>query len=112
MVKSSSNVFLFLGEDDFSLRKKIDSWKDDFTKKYSSNAITTLDSEDLSENEIIETLKQAVSPSLFASKKLIILKDCLPSSAVQVKLADFVLNLIEQIPQDYFLIFWQQQIKK
>jgi DNA polymerase III subunit delta len=109
MANSSSNVFLFFGEDDFSLRKKIEFWKDDFAKKYTVNAIAILDSADLSTDELIGKLKEIASPSLFSSKKLIILKDCLPTTAAQSKLADFILGLTEHLSKDFFLIFWQQQ---
>jgi DNA polymerase III delta subunit len=105
----SSNVFLFFGEDEFSLKRKVDHWKAEFAKKYSANSITIIEAADLSESAIIEGLKTDFSPSLFASKKLIVIKDALPTKATQSLLADFLLSAIDTIPKDFFVIFWQNQ---
>lgn len=107
--QESKNIFLFYGEDDFSLRRKIDRWKEEFAKKYSSQAITVIEAGELSEVAIIEQLKTHLSPSLFASKKLVIVKDGTPRKAEQAQLAEFLLNTIENIPKDFFVIFWQSQ---
>ena len=68
-----SNVYLFYGEDDFSLRRKIDFWKTEFAKKYGSSSISLVDGENLSESELISQLQTNLAPSLFSSKKLIII---------------------------------------
>ena len=39
----SANLFLFYGEDDFSLKRKLDHWKVEFAKKYSPQAVIFLD---------------------------------------------------------------------
>ena len=103
----SSNIFLFSGEDDFSLRRKIDFWKAEFAKKYTSQAISFIESESISEIELIKRLENLLAPSLFTTKKLIILKDILPKKADQEKLNEFLLALPERTSKDYFLIFWQ-----
>lgn len=104
---ASSQIYLFHGEDDFSLRQKIHRWKEEFAKKYSANAITTLSREDRAENEMIKMLDAVVAPSLFSSKKLIIAKDFLPSKASESKLGEFLLDLIPKINSDTFLVFWE-----
>jgi DNA polymerase III delta subunit len=103
----SSNIFLFHGEDNFSLQRKVDHWKTEFAKKYSPNAITVIEAENSGEVEIIKSLQTHLSPSLFASKKLIIVRDGLPSKATQTQLAEFLLNTLDNIPKDFFVIFWQ-----
>ncbi|MBX4187135.1 MAG: hypothetical protein KW802_02675 [Candidatus Doudnabacteria bacterium] len=105
----SSNIFLFHGEDDFSLRRKIDHWKIEFAKKYSTAAISVIQAGEMSETETIQKLQQDLSPSLFASKKLIIVRDGLPTKASQTLLADYLLNNLDNIPKDFFVIFWQSQ---
>ncbi len=104
-----SNIFLFYGEDSFSLQRKIDHWKKEFAKKYSQTSIVQIDASQISETEIIKSLQTHFSPSLFASKKLIIIRDGLPSKASQTQLPEFVLNVLDSIPKDFFVIFWQSQ---
>ncbi|MBI2607894.1 MAG: hypothetical protein HYW51_03650 [Candidatus Doudnabacteria bacterium] len=107
MSQSSSNVFLFFGEDDFSLQKKITHWKAEFAKKYSGNSITLIDVQELSEQELSKKLEEVFTPSLFSSKKLIVAKDILPSKAAQEQFGLKLIAFIERLPQEYFLIFWQ-----
>src|SRR2546426_4428742 len=103
----SSNIYLFFGEDDFSLRRKIDHWKAEFTKKFGPAGVIFFDSQNLSEIELIEKIRTELSPSLFAAKKLIIIRDALPKKAEQKNLSEFFLDLSNLAPKDYFLIFWE-----
>ncbi|MBX4191392.1 MAG: hypothetical protein KW804_01175 [Candidatus Doudnabacteria bacterium] len=104
-----SNIFLFHGEDDFSLRRKIEHWKTEFAKKYSASAVTIINAGEMQELEIIQKLQADLSPSLFTSKKLIIVRDGLPAKAAQTQLADYLLTIIESVSKDFFVIFWQSQ---
>src|SRR3990167_8055922 len=104
---NKSNAYLFYGEDDFSIARKAKFWKDEFTKKFSGNAITELDGEKLSEPELISKFKEALTPSLFASKKLILVKNGLPAKASSEALLELVLKAISDLPKDYFLVFCQ-----
>ncbi len=103
---SSDQIFLFTGEDDFSLKRRLDFWKEEFAKKYPHGQILVFDAENL-ENQSLSHLEEAVSPSLFSDKKLIILKNYLPTKATDADFAEKLLGLLEKIPQDLFLIFWQ-----
>ncbi|MBX4204992.1 MAG: hypothetical protein KW788_02255 [Candidatus Doudnabacteria bacterium] len=109
---SSKNVFLFYGEDDFSLRQKVNLWKEEFTKKFSQAGVITLTSDGLSELDMAKKLEEALSPSLFSSKKLIIARNFLPAKASQELLISSLEKLIQNIPSDYFLVFWQDHIDK
>jgi DNA polymerase III delta subunit len=104
---SKSNIFLFFGEDDFSLRRKIDHWKVEFAKKFGPAGVIFFDAQNLGELELMEKLRTELSPSLFAAKKLIIVRDALPKKAEQKDLAEFFLELPNLAPKDYFLIFWE-----
>lgn len=107
MTKTSNNIYLFYGGDDFSLRRKIDRWKEEFAKKYSGQAISFLDGEGLDETSLIRKLQSILAPSLFATKKLIVIRDCLPKKADQEKLTAFLLDLPSQVSKGDFVIFWQ-----
>src|SRR4051812_6913362 len=96
----SSNIYLFFGEDNFSLQRKVNHWKNEFAKKYTNAAVTVIEATELAETEIIKNLQTHLSPSLFASKKLIVVRDGLPSKATQTQLADFLLNSLDNIPKD------------
>lgn len=99
--ETKSNIYLFYGEDDFSLRRKIEHWKAEFAKKYSAQAITFLDGSQLAEVDLIKQLETQLAPSLFSSKKLIILRDALPN--------DYCLTLPGKVPADFFIVFWQSK---
>jgi DNA polymerase III subunit delta len=107
MTKSSSNVFLFFGEDDFSIRQKLDHWKAEFAKKYSRDSIVQLDATEIVETDLFKRLGEVFAPSLFSSQKLIVVKDIFPTKATQEILGDKLLDLINSLSQDHFLIFWQ-----
>ncbi|HYC79498.1 MAG TPA: hypothetical protein VEC17_00545 [Candidatus Binatia bacterium] len=100
-------TYIFHGEDDFSLRRKLDTWKREFAKKFSADAIVHLERGDQSENEMVGLLEQALSPSLFASRKLVIAKDFFPQKAAETKLGDYLVSKIQSMPKDYFLVLWQ-----
>ncbi|MGE5298353.1 MAG: DNA polymerase III subunit delta [Acidobacteriaceae bacterium] len=104
--KPQSQFYIFLGEDDFSLRRKIDRWKEEFKKKFSADAVVVIDGSELSESEIVSKLKAASSPSLFSSKKLIIAKDCFPTKASQEQLGETVLALARENNKDNFYVFF------
>src|SRR5262245_41480147 len=102
-----SNIYLFYGEDDFSLRRKIDKWKEEFAKKYSALAISFFDGAELSEFALIQRLQEQLAPSLFSTKRLIIIRDGLPKKADQESLIEFLLELPGKAPKDFFVVFWQ-----
>lgn len=99
----SFNAFLFTGEDDFGIKRRIDVWKKEFAKKYSANAIIILDNNFVGP-ELINKLQEAVAPSLFSSKKLVIARDILPGSE---NLQQAILELLGHWPQNCFLVFSQ-----
>jgi DNA polymerase III subunit delta len=105
--KQPAQAYIFFGEDDFSMRRKIDIWKKEFAKKYSMESVAVLERGENSEDEMIKLLEQNLSPSLFSNRKLVIAKDFLPSKAAETKLSDFLLSKLPTLPKDYFVIIWQ-----
>ena len=112
MTKSSSNIYIFYGEDDFSLRKRVSLWKTEFAKKYSPTSIVELTSDNLSEIELGKKFEEVLTPSLFSSKKLIIARNCLPTKAAQTHLIETLGRILKNIPSDYFLVFWQDALDR
>lgn len=107
MTNPKSQIYLFYGEDDFSLRRKLDKWKEEFAQKYSPLAISFFDGTELPEAELIKRLQDQLAPSLFSSKKLIIIRDGLPKKTDQENLINFLLDLPLMVPKDFFVVFWQ-----
>ncbi len=106
-IKPANNIYLFYGEDEFSLRRKIDKWKEEFAKKFSPLAISFFDGGELPETELIKRLQDQLAPSLFSAKRLIIIRDGLPKKADQENLINFLLELPPKVPKDFFVVFWQ-----
>jgi DNA polymerase III delta subunit len=112
MTKSSSSIYLFHGEDDFSLRQKINVWKQEFIKKYTASGIVQISGDSLSEHDTKKKLEEVLAPSLFSSKKLIVARNCLPTKANQEVLIETISQLLKSIPSDFFLIFWQDSLDR
>jgi DNA polymerase-3 subunit delta len=109
---SSKNVFIFFGEDDFSLRQKINVWKLEFTKKFSASGVVVLSSDGLGESDMAKKLEEVLTPSLFSTKKLIVARNFLPAKANQEILIESLNKLLQNIPADFFLIFWQDSLDR
>ncbi|MBI4049556.1 MAG: hypothetical protein HY395_01940 [Candidatus Doudnabacteria bacterium] len=106
----SSNIFLFWGEDDFSIKRKVNFWKQEFAKKYPQSSALLLDGEAIAPAELSKKLEEALTPSLFSEKKLIICRNCFPTKASDQDLAESIIKIISALPPDYFLVF--EQTKK
>jgi DNA polymerase-3 subunit delta len=105
---AKKNVYLFFGNDQFSLKQKLDFWKKEFSKKYSNQAITEIYPESGEElSSVLLKLSQSVSSSLFATKRLVIAKDIFPSKATQEDYALSLSSILENISPDVVLVFWQ-----
>jgi DNA polymerase III delta subunit len=109
---SSKNVFIFFGEDDFGLRQKINVWKDEFAKKFSAAGVVAMASDGLSEPDLAKKLGEVLAPSLFSTKKLVIARNFLPSKSSQEILINSLNKLLQNIPADYFLVFWQDSLDR
>jgi DNA polymerase III subunit delta len=105
--KQPAQAYIFFGEDDFSLRRKLDTWKREYAKKFSAESIVQLERGERGESELISLLDQALSPSLFSTRKLVIARDFMPAKAAESKLGEYLLAKIAALPKDYFLILWQ-----
>jgi DNA polymerase III subunit delta len=102
---AQSQVYIFYGEDDFSLTKKIERWKQEFSKKFGPSSVTVINGDGSTEQDIVAAINQASAPSLFASKKLILCKDALPKKAGQETLMETILKLIAANDPNNFIVF-------
>lgn len=88
--KNKKNIHLFFGEDDFTIAGEIKKAKENFAKKFSSVEIAEIDwnNESLSEGEKMARLQDGLmANSLFASDKLLVLKNILFSKNKKLKMA-------------------------
>jgi|GEM_PF-2547349 len=105
--KQPAQAYIFFGEDDFSLRRKVSTWKREFAKKFSAESVVVLERGDGNESDMIGQLDQALSPSLFSAQKLVIAKDFLPAKAAETRLGEYLLSRVGVLPKGFFLILWQ-----
>lgn len=110
--KTSSPVYIFYGEDDFSLFKKVERWKEEFAKKFGASGVVVIDASTCSEADLIDKLNQVRAPSLFANKKLVIVKDGLPSKASQEEVGELILKIISDKTLTDFFVFYSSKIDK
>lgn len=106
------NIYIFYGEDDFSLRQKVNLWKAEFAKKYTASSIINIDGTQLSEQDLSKKMEEILTPSLFSTKKLIIAQNCLPAKSSQEILIESLKKIISSLPSDYFLVFAQSSIDR
>lgn len=104
---NKSNIYLFHGDDDFSIKRKVDFWKAEFAKKYSQSSVVVLDGQEADRSALIRKIDEALAPSLFSDKKLIVCRNCFPTKAGEEALAASISKLITSLPAGYFLVFEQ-----
>jgi len=98
-------VYLFFGEDRYSLNQKLKFWQDEFVKKYGENALEisygeSLDPADFATN--LETIP------FLSEKRLIIIKDFLDLAKAEKQKQ--VAAAIENTPDFCILIFHENEI--
>ncbi|MBI4054167.1 MAG: hypothetical protein HY397_02455 [Candidatus Doudnabacteria bacterium] len=110
-IKASSKprIFLFHGEDDYTSSVKARLWIESFAKKHGSSGVSIIDAE--SEDGWLEKLKGALFTSgLFSSVRLIVLKNIFARKAEE---AEPFLELLDQVPEESFLLVWERErVKK
>lgn len=113
--KLKQNIFLFHGDDSYTITKKIALWKEAFEKKYGPQTISVIDAEShgLTEDELLGMCKRSiVGQSLFASESFVIVKNLFSSKAYREKLGNFFLEAIPSLSASTFLLFVEQRIDK
>ena len=121
MSTSTKQVFLWHGDNDYAIRKKISQWLELFQKKYTGLNVVKLDALEFSRNQeaLIAELKNSFQVnSLFGSNKLLVLRNFLVASKEKsdtpkkktdknTDLVDLLLESLEKLPATFFVVFWQ-----
>ena len=76
---SQKSVFLFHGEDTYSLNQKANFWRDEFIKKHGDTSLEVLDGKTLAPREFSTNLETL---PFLSEKRLIIVKDFLSQKGV------------------------------
>jgi len=93
-------VFLFHGQDTYSLNEKINRWKREFEKKYGDLNCAVVEGKNANPREIFQMC--AAMPFL-ADKRLVIVKNFL--SEAETERSGAMAELIEQVPDFCVLVF-------
>lgn len=96
------NLFLFFGPDQFSLKKKIQTWKKEFVKKHGENNLFELDGRKISKGELIQTLQ---SIPFLAEKKLVIITNIFKNK----KLLPDATDIFKKIPSSTLCILSESE---
>ncbi len=100
MTESLKNLYLFCGEDAFSVLEKSSLWKKKFIEKYGDLNVITLLGEDMSAADLQTALE---SYPFLSEKKLILVSDFLRDGSEDDLKA--VVDLIENVPDFAVLVF-------
>lgn len=109
--KTKPSIYLFWGDDGFSIRERLVFWKNEFIKKYGGQ---TLWSQDVSSVPDVAAFEQQLrtafrSATLFAQPRLTILKNCdeLSPSALEM-----TASLLASIPDTHFVVLTAKKYDK
>lgn len=98
-------LFLFFGEDQWSLLAKLKFWQREFEKKYSGDMnVSVLEGKATGANEIFQT---GSSMPFLAEKRLVMVKDFLRDAAAEEQTA--AAEILEKIPDFCVLIFTESE---
>lgn len=109
---TSPHLFLFTGDDTFSLHEKVIFWIEQFTKKYGQGKINTVDGSIQSSTPLVSQLKNHLqSNSLFATTSLVIIKNILKSKqSAEVK--EYLKTYLPKTSEKTFLVLQEDSIEK
>lgn len=109
---NTPHIYLWHGEDSFSMHKELVRWKETFSQKYTGLNVQTIDpDEDIPQVELITILHNLFSvDSLFGAIKLIIIKNLLSDHKKNIRMITEMLTpLLQTLTDSTFLIFFQTE---
>lgn len=109
-----SNIYLWYGPDDYTLKQTLITWQNQFKQKYSSYNIYSLDlkEEELKIQDLVSKLKSALlSDSLFGETKLVVLENFLGvlKSSYRDEIYRYLVKSLERLSSSLFLIFIEKE---
>lgn len=102
-------VYLFYGDDRYSLNQKLKFWQDEFVKKYGENALEIIDGAKLNPSDFSTNLQ---SLPFLSEKRLVLVKDFLEFSEKKEDMQKKIASAIEDTPDFCLLIFQENEIPK
>ena len=125
MATANKQIFFWYGDNDFEIHEQIVKWRNAFEKKHGGINVQAFDflANKNSESFLVDLKSAFQVDSLFGSYKFLILKDFLvinkKEKAVKVPKkskknetltpVDLVLQSLEKLPADLFVVFWQKE---
>lgn len=105
--RTSEQIFLFHGSDDFTIERNINAWQAAFEKKYSNSGIVRLwaGSSDFS----AQLSASLASSGLFSQVRLVVIRSLFSEKAES---AEPLLELLDRLPPDVFLMLWERKAAK
>lgn len=98
-------VYLFYGEDRYSLSQKLKFWQEEFVKKYSENALEIIDGEKLDPADFATNLEAL---PFLSEKRMILVKDFLDNGKADTQ--KHIAQAIENTPDFCLLIFQENEM--
>ncbi|MBI2483875.1 hypothetical protein HYV71_01680 [Candidatus Uhrbacteria bacterium] len=109
--ESKPHIYLFWGDDRFSIGERLVYWKNEFLKKYGGHTLWYQDASLINDSaEFERRLRTAFrSSTLFTQPQLTILKDCdeLPITAIET-----LASLLAHIPTRHFVVLTAKKYEK
>lgn len=109
-MNAKPHIYLFFGEDTFSIAEKALLWKDEFRKKYGPHTSIAVDLESLAEEESKQNLNRLlVASTLFSSTKLIVLKNAFSKNCKKLVL-EALSEILPAVPANHFVVVTAQSV--
>ncbi len=109
MTTDKKPVYLFYGEDRYSLNQKLKFWQEEFTKKYGENAIEIIDGATLDTAEFSTNLQ---SLPFLSEKRFVLVKNFLDFSEKEEEEQKKIASAIEDTPDFCLLVFQENKVPK
>ncbi len=108
-----SHLFLFHGNDTFTVSEKINFWIEEFKKKYDRTP-TIIDAQILSGEQLFNNIRDALQGyTLFDPVRLIVIRHVFSMKRVDAeRIHSCILEHLEHIPETHFIVFHEETIDK
>ncbi|MDO8571714.1 MAG: hypothetical protein Q7R79_03465 [bacterium] len=111
--EKKSRIFIFHGDDTFTIAEKVRYWMKEFEKKY-KNTPTVIDGQNLSGEKLMQAVQDALrADTLFDSVRLIIIKNVFTLKKSDAELIHpIILDQFEKISDTRFVVVCEETIDK
>ncbi|MEK7618741.1 MAG: DNA polymerase III subunit delta [Patescibacteria group bacterium] len=108
---SKPHIYLFCGDDTYSIAERVAFWKREFCAKYGKENCFTLDCEEADGSQSWEMRLRGHlhSSSLFSATALVILKNAFSKSTKKIT-TEAILKELDSIPLTHFVVFQESSV--